>query len=205
VNARAGWHRRIATRVARHALRILPAQYSAWGDAMLAETESIDEDDAALAWAVGCLVASYRKRIESMSSGIPKVARWILSVEMLICFSPLTLMFVALLSRGTIGFAGPLPFDAWYVSMLFAALIGPLGLCCALFVVVMRRARIARALVYVMFASGAWALLGFLGSMAGPHWGEHWRDFVMLGVLPILGLAHLMAVAAQNRQASVAA
>jgi len=136
---------------------------------------------------------------------MPSVARWIVSIEMLICFSPLTLMFVALLSRGAIGFAGPLPFDAWYASMLFAALIGPLGLCSAFLVLALRRRRIARAMLVVMFASGAWALFGFLASMSGPHWTEHWRDFVLLGLLPMLGLVHLVAIAAQNRQTRNAA
>ncbi len=63
MNTLLGWLRRLAVKAARHASWVLPAEYAAWADAMHRELHYIEDDRAALRWAVGCVVASYTKRL----------------------------------------------------------------------------------------------------------------------------------------------
>jgi pimeloyl-ACP methyl ester carboxylesterase len=57
------WLRRLAVKAVQHAARVLPAEYAPWADAMRRELHYIEDDRAALRWAVGCVVASYTKRL----------------------------------------------------------------------------------------------------------------------------------------------
>jgi hypothetical protein len=113
-------------------------------------------------------------------------------------------MFAALVSRGAFGFAGRLELNAWYASTLFGTLIGPLGFVVAFQVIALRHTRVNTLLATLMAASGAWVLGWCLMSMAG-HWSEAWRSVVLLGILPLAGTWHLVALAAQNRNSRIAA
>lgn len=53
--------RRIAQALMRHAARIMPR--GDWGAAMRNELEAIADDDVALNWAVGCVIAGYSERL----------------------------------------------------------------------------------------------------------------------------------------------
>ena len=55
--------RRLAVRLAQHAARIMPGARSPWADAMRRELDYIKDDPAALRWALGCILASYRARL----------------------------------------------------------------------------------------------------------------------------------------------
>ena len=59
-----GFSRRIARALMRHAARVMPAPD--WGEAMQNELEAIGDDQVALRWAIGCLVAGYGERANSM-------------------------------------------------------------------------------------------------------------------------------------------
>ena len=53
--------RRWAARLARHA--VVPGASAPWADAMRRELDYIDDDLAALRWALGCVLACYRMRL----------------------------------------------------------------------------------------------------------------------------------------------
>ena len=55
--------RRWAMRLAQHAAGVMPGARSPWADAMRRELEYIEDDSAALRWAFGCVLASYRLRL----------------------------------------------------------------------------------------------------------------------------------------------
>jgi hypothetical protein len=55
--------RRLAVRLARHASQILPGARSPWAEAMRRELDYIEDDPAAVRWALGCVLASYRARL----------------------------------------------------------------------------------------------------------------------------------------------
>jgi pimeloyl-ACP methyl ester carboxylesterase len=62
MNAASSWWRRLALRLAQHASRVLPGA-GPWADAMRHELDYIADDAAALRWAFGGLLASYRARL----------------------------------------------------------------------------------------------------------------------------------------------
>jgi pimeloyl-ACP methyl ester carboxylesterase len=51
--------RRVAQKIVRHASWVLPGGQSSWGEAMRRELDYIEDDRAALRWAIGCVTASY--------------------------------------------------------------------------------------------------------------------------------------------------
>jgi hypothetical protein len=59
-----GFSRPVARALMRHAARVMPAP--GWGAAMQNELEAIADDQVALRWAIGCLVAGYSERANSM-------------------------------------------------------------------------------------------------------------------------------------------
>jgi len=58
MNASPRW-RRFAVKLAQHAASVLPAA-SPWAKAMRRELDYIEDDRAALRWALGCVLASYK-------------------------------------------------------------------------------------------------------------------------------------------------
>jgi pimeloyl-ACP methyl ester carboxylesterase len=58
-----GQWRRLAARLAQHASWVLPGTRSPWADAMRRELDYIEDDQAALRWALGCVLASYKARL----------------------------------------------------------------------------------------------------------------------------------------------
>jgi hypothetical protein len=62
MSALQGW-RRLAVKLARHAALALPGARSPWAEAMRRELDYIENDRAALRWAFGCVLASYKARL----------------------------------------------------------------------------------------------------------------------------------------------
>src|SRR5215813_9883296 len=63
MNAAESRFRRLAVTLARHAAWVLPSAPSSWADAMRHELDYIADDKAALRWAFGCTLASYKTRV----------------------------------------------------------------------------------------------------------------------------------------------
>ena len=63
MSAVSGVYRRFAVKLAQHASWLLSGAQSPWAAAMRRELEYIDDDSAALRWALGCVAASYRARL----------------------------------------------------------------------------------------------------------------------------------------------
>jgi hypothetical protein len=66
MSAMPGRWRRIAMLLAQHASRVLPRARSArspWAEAMRRELDYIEDDRAALHWAIGCVTASYTAQL----------------------------------------------------------------------------------------------------------------------------------------------
>ena len=67
MNVWAGRWRRLAVKLAHHASWVLPGARSPWADAMRRELDYIEDDAAALRWALGCVLASYKGRLAPRS------------------------------------------------------------------------------------------------------------------------------------------
>jgi hypothetical protein len=76
MNVSPGWWRRWAVKLAQHASWVLPGAQSPWAQAMRRELDYIEDDRAALRWALGCVLASYKARLaaplpRSSSTSLP--------------------------------------------------------------------------------------------------------------------------------------
>ena len=206
--------RRIAERLAAHAARVLPENRDSWARAMRNEIVYMPRGRDALRWALGCVVASYLERSRIMNVGTLRVSRWVLAVEMLVCFFWLTGMFGALVSRGLYGSAWPLPMDAWFFTMLSGTAVGPIGLVAAFKSVVLGRPRLSRATEALLCVPAAWTFLGFGGQLlARGGWFIADPDrafdalalFILFAALPALGVAHLVYLSRGESRTAIAA
>src|SRR5262245_49701458 len=71
MNAAPSRLRRLAVTLARHAAWLLPS--TSWAQAMRHELDYIADDKAALRWAFGCMLASYKARLTRRPRSSPRV------------------------------------------------------------------------------------------------------------------------------------
>lgn len=159
---------------------------------MRSELEYISSDYAALQWALGVYVASCLERARVMSTDSLRLSRWLLSLEMLLCFAPLT-FFTGVLVVVLLNGAMPTGFALLSLS---ATAVGPIGLVAAFRVIVLGRVSLGRTTTFVLGLLAAWPLVAFsslsIGG-AGPI-GEWWREYVLIALLPAVGAAHLVLI-----------
>jgi hypothetical protein len=91
VSAGSGQWRRIARTVAGHASRVLPGARSGWAEAMRRELDYIEDDRAALRWAIGCVMAGYAERL----AALPR-SRWQVTSGSVVAGSALLLIAMVL-------------------------------------------------------------------------------------------------------------
>jgi hypothetical protein len=91
MSAASGRWRRIAVRIVGHASWVLPGARSDWAEAMRREIDYIEDDEAALRWAVGCVAASYTARLAALAQ-----LRWRVSPGPVAAASALLLVAMAL-------------------------------------------------------------------------------------------------------------
>ena len=95
---RGTWTRSAAVALATVAGSLLePTARREWGRAMRAEIDHIDGDFTALRFAGGCLLAGFALRGAFMILGTLRVSPFVLALEMLACFGPLTLGWFAVM------------------------------------------------------------------------------------------------------------
>ncbi len=68
--------RRLALLLAQHAAAVLPGASSPWAEAMRRELDYVGDDPAAVRWALGCIVASYRMRLAQRPSAVARPIVW---------------------------------------------------------------------------------------------------------------------------------
>lgn len=217
MNAPVSLRRRLALALMRRVDHVLPTSRLEWAKAMQTEVDHLQDDRAALAWAVGCVIAGSRERINSMLSGNLKISRWIVIPEMLLCFVPLTLGWLDAIggSSGIMRLNGDLihkrfletPDGAFALAALIAAAVlgafGPLGLAAAFRLVTsgrppnnrwFRTALVAGPVVYgvlILLVRSATAGVGALGFDSADSF-DFWSGMLLLSALPSLGAAHLL-------------
>ena len=131
-----------------------------------------------------------------MISSDARVSRWVLSFEMLCCFVPLTFLFVA-----TVMSLGHLDVTTAIVA-LTVAMTGPVGLIFAFKIVVLNRRLLTRLVTVALGVFAAWTVAVvslhdvsehvLAGSRSNADW---WESFVLIALLPAMGIAHLIFLA----------
>jgi hypothetical protein len=189
---------RLALGLTAHAARILPAERRQWSQAMIAEVDNLPSAGAALRWAIGCVFAGYIERMRTMTHPIGHVARWVLSLEMLICFVPVTFLFVAVILSAMRG--------VWSIqtSLLYASatIVGPIGLVISVRSLVLKKA-VGRTTSIALCLLAAWTFVSYLAlvlSNQSTRPSDWWQIFVLIAFLPALAVAHLAFIAAEVRK-----
>jgi len=189
---------RVASGLTAHAARILPPERREWSQAMIAEVDHLPSAGAAMRWAIGCIFAGYFERMRTMNHPIGHVARWVLSLEMLICFVPVTVLFVGVILGAMRG--------AWSIStsLLYASatLIGPIGLVISVKSLVLGQA-IGRTTIAAVCLLVAWTFVSYLALVLGSQSSrssDWWQIFLLIAILPVLAVAHLAFIGAKTRR-----
>jgi hypothetical protein len=208
---------RVAWGLAAHAARILPPERREWSQAMIAEVDHLPSAGAAMRWAIGCVFAGYIERTRSMIGTAGHVSRWVLSLEMLLCFAPLTIAWldgifgVSGIVRPNAHLARGPSFSVPGVTLIVLVMIGrtiltslgPISLIAAFRQLALGRSictewlRVAMVAapilyglleVYIRFSYGGSA--AFLFSAADI--AHFWSGMLLTTVLPSIGAAHLL-------------
>lgn len=129
-----------------------------------------------------------------MIMGNARVSRWVLAVEMLLCFAPLTLLCLAVFAN-----LGRMEGKQGILALTVAA-AGPIGLVAAFKAVVLNRASLNKIAVAALCVLVAWTALAYSLQIRADNApvGEWWRDFVLIALLPVLGVAHLVYLATRS-------
>ena len=225
MNAPPSLRRRLANVLMRRLDRLLPPSRREWGQAMRAELDHLPSDRDALAWAIGCLVAGSKERINVMLTGNLRISRWILVPEMLLCFVPLTFAWLDAVGAGSgimrlgghvidkrflHGPGGTLVLVALAAAAVLGAL-GPLSLGAAFRWIVagrppasrwFRAALVAGPAIYGALTLATRLATGGPGALAfdAVDSFDFWSGILLLSVLPSLGAAHLLRLAYPHAQ-----
>jgi len=182
----------LAGRLLAHAQSVMPPGRAAWAHAMRNELGQFKSGREALRWAAGCVVAGYYERFRVMKIGTSTVSRAILVLEMLLCFAPLTWLCVFVVAnlhrmQGD-GLLGEGLLD------LSLAALGPIGLIVAFRTIFLDRPSLNRFAALALCVIATWTLLAYslhVLAAAGGSAGDWWREFVLIALLPAVGIAHL--------------
>ncbi len=119
-----------------------------------------------------------------------KWPRWILAIEMLVCFVPLTLLGVGVVGEAL---GGRMPAAS---AMLYLSVVatGPLGLVVSVRRLVGGVTPLGRGTVIVLCIAAGWTLLAYvlLPYNARSPISEWWREFVIIALLPSIGVVRLV-------------
>jgi hypothetical protein len=221
--------RRMTRTLMRCAIRLLPPTRLDWAKAMRAELDCFENDRNACFWAAGCVVAALKERMTAVFTGNLKIPRWLLILEMLLCFVPLTLgwldgmlatsgIFGVFQLNGQIDFftvhGGALALAPIVAGAVVGAL-GPLGLVAAYRLIILGHQTSTRWTRYVLIAApllygvlilitrlvfGGTGASGF-DSADNLHF---WSAILFLSALPTLGAAHMLRMGQASRDGTPA-
>lgn len=194
---------RVARRFVKHAAMALPKERADWAQAMINELDYLPPDLSAVRWALGCIFVSYSQRMHAMIRSLQSLPRWLLGLEMLVCFLPLTLLFSSVILTGLRG-----GFDL-QVCLLYCsgAVLGPLGLLAALRAMFFKSGGISRAAIAGLCLLTAWTLAAYSAQIltfGQSHLSDWWREFVIIAVLPAFAVIHLVFINTHRRASFIA-
>jgi len=178
-------------------MTVSPPERADWTRAMLHEIDHLPTGISAARWACGCLYVSYTERMRRMSRISTRVSRWIVSLELLMCFVPLTVLLGAVL-YGVVQGSMPRPQGLVYAS---CALTGPFGLIVGFRILLVRDRAASRMSIAVLAILAGWTLFTFTGAVLRndglARLSEWWRDFILIALLPTLAVLHLARIRAR--------
>jgi len=195
---------RVAFALVSHAASVLPAERREWSQAMVVELDHLPSAGAAMRWALGCIFAGYIERMRTMIGSLTSLPRWILALEMLLCFLPLTLLFTAVALTGA---QGRFTLES-YLLYCSGSVLGPIGLAASCRLVFFKPGRMSRTTIAALCLLAAWTFATYylqILTFGQSHLADWWREFVLIAVLPVFAVLHLVSINSQRRDSPVAA
>jgi hypothetical protein len=193
------------------ARRLMPPRREEWFDAMRAESHYLDGAES-VRWAFGSFITALKQRFAPMDTGSFRVSRWVVLVETLGAFGPLTLVLWEI----TFGASGLMRMSPAIVEKVFmhwpggpyifamqivggvVGLLGPIGLFLGLRFVITGAGLRNRALALTLmgFPIAAHVLGTIAGFIVGPadfafSMFGFWLYTVMLTAIPTAVIWHL--------------
>ena len=195
--------RGVARALVKHATMVSPGERTEWAQAMTNELDYLSPDLSAVGWAFGCLWVCYVERIHAMVRSLKSLPRWVLVVEMVVCFLPLTWLFLAVVQRGLDGGFSP------QAAVLYgpATILGPLGFAAAIRSIFSKSRAMSRVTITVLCVLAGWTLIAYSTQLTfgHSHLSEWWREYVLIAVFPILAVLHVVFINSHRRGSLVAA
>ena len=196
--------RGVARALVKHAAMVSPGERAEWAQAMTNELDYLSPDLSAVGWALGCLWACYVERIRAMVRSLESLPRSVLVVEMVVCFLPLTWLFLAVVQRGLDGGFAP------QAALLYgsATILGPLGFAAAVRSIFSKSRAMSRITITALCVLAAWTVAAYsaqLLTFGHSHFSEWWREFVLIAVLPALAVLHVVFINSHRRGSLLAA
>ena len=164
---------------------------------MLSEMEHLPKEAPRFRWALGCVLVSYMERARAMNrASFTPISPWVLTLEMAVCFAPLTLLFVGVIVSVAHGAM------TWRNGLLYSSgtLLGPVGLGVALGKLFLVRGPMRSMTATALAVLVAWTLFAYCGLILhnGTPPGSWWREFVLIAILPTLASVHLTLLRSQK-------
>lgn len=158
---------------------------------MRSELDYVESDAHAIEWAFGCLSVSLQERVRAMLNANGRISRPVLMLEWLMCFGPVTLLWVAALSS--------LIRHGATSEIVFPALLGalgPIGLCVTMYAT-FSKSRAPRWLPLALMSASvtlvAWQLSNVVELGTRTQWfASDLQVFVLLSLLPLAGALHFV-------------
>jgi hypothetical protein len=195
---------RVARSLAKHAANVSPGARAEWAQGMINELDYLSPEMPAIGWALGCLCVCYTERIRVMIRSLTALPRWILALEMLLCFLPPTLLFSHVVSTEA---QGGFTMQA-FLLYCSGSIIGPLGLAAAFRSIFFRSGGMSRTTSAALCLLAAWTLAAYSAQIltfGQTHLADWWREFVFIAVLPSVAALHLVAINSKRRGEPLAA
>ena len=133
-----------------------------------------------------------------MIRSFESLPRWMLSLEMLLCFLPLTLVFSTVVQTGV---HGGYTLQAWLLYCSGSAL-GPIGLVAAFRSIFLASGGMSRATITGLCLLAAWTLAAYTSQIltfGQSHLSDWWQEFVIIAVFPALAVLHLVSINLHRR------
>jgi hypothetical protein len=184
---------RVSRGLMKHAAAVSPRERVEWAQAINNELDYLSPGMCAVRWALGCVFVCYSERIYAMIRSLGPLPRWTLALEMLMCFTPLTLVFSNVILTGVHGGFTP-PTFLLYCS---GSVLGPLGLAAAIRSIYSVAGGMSRAALAGLCLLTVWTLAAYtlqVLTFGQNHLSDWWRELVIIAVLPALAILHLVSI-----------
>ena len=195
---------RVARALMKHAAMVAPGERAEWVQGMANELDYLSSDLYAVQWAVGCIFVTYSERMRAMVRSLEPLSRWMLALEMLICFLPLTLVFLTVVQTGA---HGGYTLQDWLLYCS-GSVLGPVGLVAAFRSLFFAPGGMSRAMIAGLCLLTAWTLAAYILQIltfGQSQLSDWWREFVIIAVLPTLAVLHLVSINFHRRGGSLLA